>query len=128
MHLDICVRYIFSLQGKFLRKVQSRVFATISKTLVGKKFLKSVHSYNSFFVWHDFCFCTFFAYVSWKSNNKLMKPKLCKTIRNCFNYERALGTFFLTSVFEIMAKTLNSKKQLNEQMLSNLNNHSLGLP
>ena len=57
-----------------------------------------------------------------------MKPKLCKTIRNCFNYERALGTFFLTSVFEIMAKTLNSKKQLNEQMLSNLNNHSLGLP
>ena len=45
--------------------------------------------------------------------------------KNCFNYERTLGTFFLTSVFEIKA---TSKKQLNEQMLSNLNNHSLGLP
>ena len=48
--------------------------------------------------------------------------------KNCFNYEQTLGTFFLTSVFEIKAKTLNSKKQLNEQTLSNLNNHSLGLP
>ena len=48
-------------------------------------------------------------------------------IKNCLDYERTLGTFFLTSVVEMKAKTLNSKKQLNEQTLSNLNNHSLGL-
>ena len=137
MHLDICVRYVFSLQEKFVRKVQSRVFATIWKTLVGKKFLKSVHNYNSFLiVWHDFCFCTFSVLfslpaevslkISWKSNDKFMKQKQCITIKkNCFNYEQTLGIFFLTSVFEIKA---TSKKQLNEQMLSNLNNHSLGLP
>ena len=75
-YLDICVRYVFSLQEKFLRKVQSRVFATIAKTLVGKKFPKSVPNYNSFFlfgiIFASVFFQYFLAYVSWsKPKNQL---------------------------------------------------------
>ena len=57
--------------------------------------LKSIHNQNN--VFHNFCWVPFQLMsaevrlkISWKSAEKLLKPKLFKTINHCFNYERTL--------------------------------------
>ena len=52
--------------------------------------LKFVHNYNSLL--QNFCLSKFSFQVSlkirWKSNENLMKQKLCKTLKHRFNYEQ----------------------------------------
>ena len=33
--------------------------------------------------------------IIWKNNEKILKQILCKTLKHCFNYERALALWFV---------------------------------